>query len=309
MWDACMDNASPGVGLVSQTGSTSVINQEYALAGENIFGMVQGDLVPTGSGETSRTLKIDKDHQFVSGISMLVPSPDRLVGVADLRLCDGDQWKREVQICFELFSTATATAKVAPEMERNSVQENNCSFGYVRFSLQPDVSHYFNNYMLLLNCGWFVPQEEPRSEDTRFDVAETCEPLGKWAKFSYIIAKASSIPHSVTNYPRINELIHIGCLNTWVCQLLRDIPCNVNKTSFVMCLQFPRSVQAESVTLHVQLAAANQAKMSSSMSQTSLSLSAPQTQRITTSNLSSPGVVSAIPTTTSPMLLSGAHRQ
>ena len=153
MWDACMDNASPGVGLVSRSGSTSIINEEYMLAGDNIFGMVQGDLVPTGSGETSRTLKIDKDHQFVSGISMLVPSPDRLVGVADLRLCDGDQWKREVQVCFELFSTATATAKVAPEMERNSVQENNCSFGYVRFTRVPDVSHHFNIYMLLLNFG------------------------------------------------------------------------------------------------------------------------------------------------------------
>ncbi|CAI8048830.1 Spondin-2 [Geodia barretti] len=157
MWDACMDNASPGVGLVSQTGGTSVIDQEYVLAGDNIYGMVEGDLVPTGSGRTYRKLKIDKSHQFVSGVSMLVPSPDRLVGVADLRLCDGDQWKREVQVCFELFSTATATAKVAPEMERNSVQENNCSFGYVRFTLEP--------------------QEEPRSGETRFEVAETCEPL------------------------------------------------------------------------------------------------------------------------------------
>ena len=148
MWDACMDNASPGVGLVSQTGDTSVINQEYELAGNNIYGMAEGDLVRPGSGRTSRLLKIDKDHQFVSGISMLVPSPDRMVGVADLRLCDDDQWKREVQVCFELFSTATASAKVAPEMERNSVQENNCSFGYVRLTLQPQVQN--ENYFKLL---------------------------------------------------------------------------------------------------------------------------------------------------------------
>ena len=151
MFDACMDNASPGVGLVSRTGDTSVIKQEYALAGGSIFNYTQGDLVPSGSGETSRTLMVDSEHQFVSAISMLVPSPDRLVGVADLRLCDGDQWKREVQVCFELFSTATASDKVAPESQRNSIQANNCSFGYIRLTLNPEVwiltsTHYLVAY-------------------------------------------------------------------------------------------------------------------------------------------------------------------
>ena len=173
-----MDNARPGVGLVSQTGSTSVINQEYVLAGDNIYGMVEGDLVPTGSGRTYRKLKIDKYHQFVSGVSMLVPSPDRLVGVADLRLCDGDQWKREVQVCFELFSTATATAKVAPEMERNSIQENNCSFGYVRFTLEPQVQGKISVF-ISTSVFHLLLQEEPRSGETRFEVAETCEPVGE----------------------------------------------------------------------------------------------------------------------------------
>ena len=130
-----MDDASPGVGLVSRTGNTSIINQEYALAGDNIFNITEGDLVRPGSGMTSRILMVDNKHQFVSGVSMLVPSPDRLVGVADLRLCDGDQWKREVQVCFELFSTATASNRAAPEMQRNSFQANNCSFGYVRLTL------------------------------------------------------------------------------------------------------------------------------------------------------------------------------
>ena len=142
-----MDDASPGVGLVSQTGDTSVINQEYQLAGSNVFNYSQGELVPRGSGETSTILMVNSEHQFASAISMLVPSPDRLVGVADLRLCDGDQWKREVQVCFELFSTATASDKVAPEMQRNSLQINNCSFGYVRFTLRPEVGR--NNFIIL----------------------------------------------------------------------------------------------------------------------------------------------------------------
>jgi hypothetical protein len=139
MWDACMDNASPGVGLVSQTGSTSVIKQEYTNAGDGILDMAQGDLVPSGSGETTRMILVDSAHQYASAISMLVPSPDRLVGVADLRLCDGDEWRKNVKVCFELFSTATGTDKVAGPMERNSLQAGNCSFGYVEFRLNSAV--------------------------------------------------------------------------------------------------------------------------------------------------------------------------
>jgi hypothetical protein len=122
MWDACMDNASPGVGLVSRTGNTSVINQEYMAAMEYILDTTEGELVPSGSGMTSSNLIVDNNHQYVSAISMLVPSPDRLVGVADLRLCDGSGWRDSVQVCFELFSTATASDKVVAEMERNSLQ-------------------------------------------------------------------------------------------------------------------------------------------------------------------------------------------
>ena len=135
MWDACMDDPSLGVGLVSRTGDTSVINQEYTEAMENILDTAQGELVPMGSGMTSAELKMDADHQWVSAISMLVPSADRLVGVADLRLCDGDEWKESVRVCFELFSTATASERVAAEMERNSLQASNCSFGYIEFTL------------------------------------------------------------------------------------------------------------------------------------------------------------------------------
>ena len=69
----------------------------------------------------------------MSVISARVPTRDQLVGVADLRLCDGDKWKESVKVCFELFSTAAASDRVAPEMQRNSVQGNSCSYGSVEF--------------------------------------------------------------------------------------------------------------------------------------------------------------------------------
>ena len=38
-------------------------------------------------------------------------------------------------MCLELFSTASASEKIVDEMERNSLQANNCSFGYVEINL------------------------------------------------------------------------------------------------------------------------------------------------------------------------------
>ena len=136
MWDACMDDVSQGVAIVSQTGNTSVINMEYEAEGDTIYATTEGQLIPDGSGTSSSYLTVDKDHQWVSVISMLIPSVDRMVGVADLRLCDGTGWKQSVRVCTELFSTATKSDRVAPDMERNSVQVNNCSFGYFDFTFK-----------------------------------------------------------------------------------------------------------------------------------------------------------------------------
>ena len=97
--------------------------------------LFDGDAIPYGSGTSSIHLTFDKDHQYVSALTRLIPSPDYVVGVADLRLCDGEEWKESVKVCFELFSTATASDRVAPENERNSVQGHNCSFGFAEFNL------------------------------------------------------------------------------------------------------------------------------------------------------------------------------
>ena len=62
-----------------------------------------------------------------------MPGPNQVVGVADLRLCDGNKWKEYVKVCFnELFSTANTSAG---EMKRNTVSFSNCSLGYVEFKL------------------------------------------------------------------------------------------------------------------------------------------------------------------------------
>ena len=91
-------------------------------------------LLPPTS-KSSYTVEVDKEHQWVSAVSNRGPTPDQIVGVADLRLCDGEEWKKSVKVCLELFSTAAASERVAGEMERMSVQGNNCSFGYIEFKV------------------------------------------------------------------------------------------------------------------------------------------------------------------------------
>ena len=130
-----MDNASAGVAQVSQIGATVLIEMEYEAAGDNILDTFKGMGI-AGSGNTSAELRVDKYHQWVSAVSMLAPSRDRMVGVPDLRLCDGYDWKKSVKICTELFSTATRSERVHPPMLRNSIQWNNCSFGYFEFTFK-----------------------------------------------------------------------------------------------------------------------------------------------------------------------------
>ena len=130
-----MDDVSPGVAQVSQFGATTLIEGEYVANSDHILDTFKAGGIG-GSGETSRDLEVDKVHQWVSTVSMLAPSLDRMVGVADLRLCDGNDWKRSVKVCSELFSTATRSLRVHPSMQRNSVQWNNCSFGYFTFTFK-----------------------------------------------------------------------------------------------------------------------------------------------------------------------------
>ena len=162
LWDACMDDVSVGVGLLSQIGLPSVLIQELAVAGGNILNYTVGPNLVPPTGEMSLNLTVDKDHQWVSAISNRGPTPDQVVGVADLRLCDGDKWRESVKVCFELFSTAAASERVAEEMERNSVQGNSCSFGYIEFNLI-EVRYAIHFVASIVNHFCFPIQKETGS--------------------------------------------------------------------------------------------------------------------------------------------------
>ena len=138
VWDACMNNLSEGVLTFAQTGDIRLLAMEAStlgVAGDRLDGIL-GSTISQASDSSTDKFVIDKFNQYVSVISRQVPSPDYIVGVADLRLCDGDKWRETVRVCMELFSTGANSEGEADNMERNSVQANNCSFGYIEFNLK-----------------------------------------------------------------------------------------------------------------------------------------------------------------------------
>jgi len=129
VWNACMFNVTRGVALVSQLGRVDVIENEYAAQGDLVKDIILGAHIDL-DGETSDNFTINSTHHYVSVLSMLAPSVDQMIGVSRLDLCNGNKWRRYVKVCAELFSTATRSVRVA---YRNSIQANNCSFGFLEF--------------------------------------------------------------------------------------------------------------------------------------------------------------------------------
>ena len=155
LWDACMDDVADEVGRYSQSGDCDILDYLLSeLLRGNIVDFTKDDPVTQGSGTTTSDIVIDQFHQYVSVISRQVPSPDYIVGVTDLRLCDFNVWRESVRVCLELFSTATASDRVASPMERNSVQYDNCSYGYIEFNLL-DV-HVSYNFRIVLSLVYIL---------------------------------------------------------------------------------------------------------------------------------------------------------
>ena len=133
VWNGCMYNVSLGVERVSRFGATNTIESEYTAQGSKVFDRLKGDVIFPGAGMTARNLLADANHSYVSVLTMLAPSADRMMGVSRLQLCDGSRWRRKVKVCGELFSTATASELID---RPNTIQAQNCSFGYFMFELQ-----------------------------------------------------------------------------------------------------------------------------------------------------------------------------
>ncbi len=92
--------ASAGIEQMAETGGTSVLRSEITAAGTNAYTTLTGSGLGTASGVVSLApFSVTKEFPLVTLVSMIAPSPDWFVGVANLSLLDANQnWQEQVVV-------------------------------------------------------------------------------------------------------------------------------------------------------------------------------------------------------------------
>lgn len=96
--------ASAGIQDMAERGRKSPLSEEVDTAiteGSARF-KLSGDGIDVSPGNVSLDFTVSVDHPLVSLVSMIAPSPDWFVGVADLQLRDGDDWVDSLRV--ELYA-------------------------------------------------------------------------------------------------------------------------------------------------------------------------------------------------------------
>lgn len=96
--------ASPGVELISETGSTRLLMSEIRTQQQNnnyVLSSAVGPMIPNafeGAESSVSGICVDQDHPYVSAISMIAPTP--FSGLYNLRLWDDNTgtWYREIEL-------------------------------------------------------------------------------------------------------------------------------------------------------------------------------------------------------------------
>ena len=88
------EQASPGVELVAELGSTGTFRSEV-LASTHTLSVIEQRVSGGGTGSATFTIDVTRTHPLVTLLSMIGPSPDWFVGVTGESLLDGaDQWRQ-----------------------------------------------------------------------------------------------------------------------------------------------------------------------------------------------------------------------
>eukprot|EP00958_Prasinococcus_capsulatus_P023887 scaffold3662_cov388-Prasinococcus_capsulatus_cf.AAC.1 len=89
--------ATPGMESVAETGSTfSLTNELKAVQGSTVGDYSVAGSVGSGSGTTYTTVTATPAYSSISMVSMIAPSPDWIVGVSGIDMCDHETglWKQ-----------------------------------------------------------------------------------------------------------------------------------------------------------------------------------------------------------------------
>ena len=120
--------ASPGIQAMAELGSKTPLSDEIAAAigaGTARYEL-SGEGIRPSPGQVSLDFEISDAHPLVSLVTMIAPSPDWFVGVADLPLLRGDHWVDSLTVALYGWDAGTDdgmtyTAMNAPAMPHASI--------------------------------------------------------------------------------------------------------------------------------------------------------------------------------------------
>jgi len=118
--------ATDGIEDMAETGGTGTLSSEIdamKVSGKVLSGFVGGN-IGTGTGSTTFKIYVDKDHPYVSFVSMIAPSPDWFVGVMNVNLLNGDTFVNEVTVNAEIYDSGTDSGPTftSPNADTNPAQ-------------------------------------------------------------------------------------------------------------------------------------------------------------------------------------------
>eukprot|EP00118_Oscarella_pearsei_P028721 m.2766 g.2766 ORF g.2766 m.2766 type:complete len:479 (+) comp8890_c0_seq1:102-1538(+) len=111
--------SSPGVQAVAETGNPATLVAELNVANGVLDNMVPPNIPGTAPNGTMQTyIDVNKDHPYVSAVTMVFPSPDWFVGISSIDMCDEYFWK-DGPVTFSLApwdaGTDNGTTFLAPD--------------------------------------------------------------------------------------------------------------------------------------------------------------------------------------------------
>ncbi len=105
-WEAGQQ-ASPGVELVAELGSTGSFRSEVA-GSPHTRSVIEQGVSGGGTGTAKFTISVTRTHPLVTLLSMIGPSPDWFVGVSGLSLLDGaNQWRQSYVVNLYPYDAGT----------------------------------------------------------------------------------------------------------------------------------------------------------------------------------------------------------
>ncbi|WP_223788733.1 spondin domain-containing protein [Marinicella meishanensis] len=101
--------ASPGIQLMAETGSKSILSNEVAALIQS--GMAEFLLSGPGMGDSPGSVNmvfdVSQAHPRVSLVSMIAPSPDWFVGVDGLSMREAGQWLDRIEVDLRAYDAGT----------------------------------------------------------------------------------------------------------------------------------------------------------------------------------------------------------